>query len=783
MPRTETINIIVQTKGAENDIKKLGTGLKETKEQGKATGVGISGIFSGIKGGVTSAIPALNAFKGALISTGVGAIVVAVGGLITLMSKSLGKATEFSKAMSSVAAVSGASAEQLAELSKSAKDLGSSTAFTAVQVAELQTELAKLGFTTSEIIDASEATLALAASLDVGLADAATLAGSTLRSFGLDTLETQRVVDVLAASASSSALDFGSLTESLKLVAPTSRAVGLTIEQTTAMLGALANSGLKGSVAGTGLSKTFIELNKKGLTLEDAFKKINSSSNKLNTAIDLVGVVGAKSLQTLANSAGDINILTKSLENAAGAAKAIAETRLDNLAGDVTKLDSAWEGFLLSIEDGEGAISKLSRGAIQLLTNGIANLQVISREFGYYWDGLMMTLNKSIENTSKTWNGFFGQISSTAGIYASKIKLALADVPLLGSGINKKAAEEDLAYYNKMLGYYVQVSAEAATDVNNFQVNVSFARLKGEAEVKEAKKAREALIVEQEITEEETTDAAKDAEKKRLEEVAKLKDKFNKAQEDLDAKTEEKKLQLQRERAIKEIEQSVATQNEKRQLLLDVNALYDQKESELAEATRLSKEEKDNVERAKEYDALQLIKEKKDKDREAEKIADEILHKQKIGLVGQTFGAIAGILGENSKSGKAAAIAQATVNTYQGITEVLGNKTTLPEPFGTIQKIVSAGTVLSSGLKAVRSIKSQQLPNISGARGGGGSIGSSSAPSLSLPSFNVVGQSATNQLAQTISGQQQKPIKAYVVSNDVSTAQSLERNIVEGASI
>ena len=342
MPRTEIINIKVQSKGAEKDVKKLGKGLDETKKQGKATGVGISGIFAAVSGGVAKAIPALNAFKGALISTGVGAIVVAVGGLISLMSKSLGKATEFSKTMSSVAAVSGASAQELAALSKSAKDLGSTTAFTAVQVAELQTELAKLGFTTSEIIDASEATLALAASLDVGLAEAATLAGSTLRSFGLDTTETQRVVDVMAKSASSSALDFSSLTESLKLVAPTSRAVGLTIEQTTAMLGALANSGLKGSVAGTGLSKTFIELNKKGLTLEDAFKKINSSSNKLNTAIELVGVVGAKSLQTLANSAGDIDVLTKSLEDAEGAAKAIAETRLDNLAGDITKLDSAW---------------------------------------------------------------------------------------------------------------------------------------------------------------------------------------------------------------------------------------------------------------------------------------------------------------------------------------------------------------------------------------------------------------------------------------------------------
>ena len=670
MPRTEIINIKVQSKGAEKDVKKLGKGLDETKKQGKATGVGISGIFAAVSGGVAKAIPALNAFKGALISTGVGAIVVAVGGLISLMSKSLGKATEFSKTMSSVAAVSGASAQELAALSKSAKDLGSTTAFTAVQVAELQTELAKLGFTTSEIIDASEATLALAASLDVGLAEAATLAGSTLRSFGLDTTETQRVVDVMAKSASSSALDFSSLTESLKLVAPTSRAVGLTIEQTTAMLGALANSGLKGSVAGTGLSKTFIELNKKGLTLEDAFKKINSSSNKLNTAIELVGVVGAKSLQTLANSAGDIDVLTKSLEDAEGAAKAIAETRLDNLAGDITKLDSAWEGFLLSIEDGEGAISSLSRGAVQLLTKGIANLQVISREFGYYWDGLMMTLNKSIANTSKTWDGFFGQISSTAGVYAAKIKLSLADVPLLGRGIDKKGAEEDLAYYTKMLGYYVQVSAEADTQVNNFQANVSFARLKGEAQVAEAKKAREALIVEQEITEEEITDKAKDAEKKRLEEVAKLRNKFNKAQEDLDAKTEEQKLTLQRERAIAELDALKTTEEEKRQLLLDINALYDQKEAELKETKRLAAEEKDNAERVKEYDAITKANEDKAK-------AEEDLQNRLTQSKFDALNAIMSITNSETALGKAAFIAK----------QLLAGKEMLMEAKKTLGKI------------------------------------------------------------------------------------------------
>ena len=159
---------------------------------------------------------------------------------------------------------------------------------------------------------------------------------------------------------------------------------------------------------------------------------------------------------------------------------------------------------------------------------------------------------------------------------------------------------------------------------------------------------------------------------------------------------------------------------------------------------------------------------------------DKITNAQKIALASQTFGAIANILGQNSKAGKAAAIAQATINTYQGITEVLTNKTTLPEPFGTIQKIASAATILGSGLQAVRQINQTPLPNIAGASGGGGGGGAvASAP----PQINTVGSSGVNQLAEVISGQADKPVKAYVVSGDVTTAQSLERNAVKEASI
>lgn len=162
---------------------------------------------------------------------------------------------------------------------------------------------------------------------------------------------------------------------------------------------------------------------------------------------------------------------------------------------------------------------------------------------------------------------------------------------------------------------------------------------------------------------------------------------------------------------------------------------------------------------------------------------DKITNSQKLQLASQTLGAIAGILGENSKAGKAAAIAQATINTYEGITQVWKSDSVLPEPFATAQKIISTGTVLASGLQAVRTIKAQPLPQVRVAGGFGGGGGSAAPATPSPPSFNVVGASAGNQIAEAIAGNEQKPIKAFVVSREVTSAQELDRNAVRDASI
>jgi hypothetical protein len=149
--------------------------------------------------------------------------------------------------------------------------------------------------------------------------------------------------------------------------------------------------------------------------------------------------------------------------------------------------------------------------------------------------------------------------------------------------------------------------------------------------------------------------------------------------------------------------------------------------------------------------------------------------KEKIAL--DSLGAIAGVLGKNSKFGKALAITQAIRDTYTGANKAIAQ--------GGIWGAVAAAGVIASGFANVKQITASQepaAPSFATGGGGGGTVATPTAPSLP-PAFNVVGASDTNQLAEAIGSQSQQPVQAYVVSNDVTTAQEMDRNIVKGASI
>lgn len=144
----------------------------------------------------------------------------------------------------------------------------------------------------------------------------------------------------------------------------------------------------------------------------------------------------------------------------------------------------------------------------------------------------------------------------------------------------------------------------------------------------------------------------------------------------------------------------------------------------------------------------------------------------KLAIANQVGQAIMAIAGEGSKEGKAVAIAMATMNTYEAITAALGAK-----PYGP-WNIAQAAAVGAMGFIQVKKIIDTPIPTPQG-----GGAAASAGVTITPPDFNIVGQSASNQLAAAVQGQFSQPVKAYVVSKDVSTAQEMDRNIVSSASL
>jgi hypothetical protein len=285
------------------------------------------------------------------------------------------------------------------------------------------------------------------------------------------------------------------------------------------------------------------------------------------------------------------------------------------------------------------------------------------------------------------------------------------------------------------------------------------------------------------------------AEKQASTELIKNEDEKLKAQ--LANLKEEKAIQLERlsdnVRLYKEGTQArIDAENEFNTKKQELNASIRTKEDEIAtynyskQSERLQAEISNEqnslsmkLEALKQYNALaqastQISEEEKRKIATETFKQEQSLNKQKIAMVSQTLSNMSGLFEQSSTEGKAFAVASALINTYQGITAELATKTVTPFEFGI--KLANIATTAAIGFKSVQDILSTNVGS-----GGGGENTAPSATS-SAPSFNVVGVSGVNQLAQTL-GKPQEPMRAYVVSQDITTQQALDRNIVKTSSL
>ncbi|HHX9065640.1 TPA: phage tail tape measure protein [Yersinia enterocolitica] len=338
----------------------------------------------------------------AVRNTSAASLGVATAGLYGA-AKLIAPGIEFDSQMSGTQAILGLDKKdtKLAAIRQQARDIGGSTAFSPTDVARTQDTLARSGYDADAILAATEPTVNLSLASGVDIAEAADIVTNMQSAFNLPLDQIKRVSDVMAKGFTSSNTNLLELGEAMKYVAPIAEAAGASIEDTTALLGVLADNGIKGSMAGTSTSAVFSRLQapvgkapealrELGITTRDGkgnmlpvekiLKDIDRSfkKNKLGTAQQaeylkvIFGEEAMKGAVKLVAAAGNGKLAEKQskLMNAGGTAESIATVRMDNLDGDLKNLSSAWEDLEIEVfEKQDSALRKLTVTATDWLVN------------------------------------------------------------------------------------------------------------------------------------------------------------------------------------------------------------------------------------------------------------------------------------------------------------------------------------------------------------------------------------------------------------------------------
>ncbi len=288
---------------------------------------------------------------------------------------------DFEAANAKLAAILGTNIAGISSLTEQAKFLGKTTTFTASQVTDLQTELAKLGFATDSIEAMTPAVLKFSQAVDADLGSAAAFGGAALRIFGKDASETEDVLASFAIATTKSSLDFRKLETALSTVGPVAASFGLTVEDTTALLGQLANAGFDASSSATATRNILLTMADSSGDLAKAlggpvstldemvegFRKLNAQGVDLAKALDLTDKQSVAAFKTFLEGTDTMIELRDSITGCAEDFNTMADTMTDTGAGASAGLESAMEGLLLKFFDLRSAIKAAYEAATEVV--------------------------------------------------------------------------------------------------------------------------------------------------------------------------------------------------------------------------------------------------------------------------------------------------------------------------------------------------------------------------------------------------------------------------------
>lgn len=508
------------------------------------------------------------------------------------------------------------------------------------------------------------------------------------------------------------------------------------------------------ALSGIGLLVTLIG------ALVAAFKRSEEGQNKF---AKIMGVIGAVMGVLLDRLAGLGEALISAIENP----------------------QKAWDSFVNALKSGFEFVKD------QVITRFLANWTILTK--GVEAGILLMRIK---------WNEFTGDSSEAAKLTdeLEKVKTEIGEAAKEIERVNKAVVDSFNAVKNAITGIIDEAQREAriAAEIADKRARADkidrellVARAKAERDINELrfkneqrelftaeeriKFLQEAQKIRDDITRREIAAAAL-----RLQSIQAENElgKSNKEALDEEARLKARLIELDSQRLSqnKELERQIRAARDEQKAIEEEERKKKEEEAKAIQEAELAERSKEADERLKLFKEEQAERERIAQEQaQQEKAIEEAKFNFKQGLENATLD----ILGKNSKIGKAFGIAQASRNTWVGVTETFRSKSLLPEPLATISKIANAALILKSGLSAVSNIRKVPDTGVGGDTSGSLSTGSAPQTPIAPPSFNIIGNSQGNQIADALSA---NPIKAFVVSKEVTSGQELDRNTLTTAS-
>lgn len=358
--------------------------LKRTKEESQAF---VSGSFTkGFEKVAGTVVKIGTAIGGALSAAG--GYAIKVGG-------------DFEAGMSNVAAISGATGDDLQKLTDLAKEMGKTTKFSATEAAEGYQYMAMAGWKTEDMLNGLPGIMNLAAASGEDLGTVSDIVTDALTAMGLSADDSAHFADVLAAASSNSNTNVSMMGETFKYAAPLAGALGYNIEDLAQAIGLMANSGIKSTQAGTSLRSILTRLadppkdcaaamEQYGISMTNSDGTMKSLMEVMENMRDSLGGLSEQEQASAASAIGgqeamsgllaivnaseeDFDKLSNAIDNADGAAQSMADTMQDNLQGKLTILKSALEGVgIAAYEKFEEPLKK----AVDVVTDAVSNFDL-----------------------------------------------------------------------------------------------------------------------------------------------------------------------------------------------------------------------------------------------------------------------------------------------------------------------------------------------------------------------------------------------------------------------